>query len=144
MFSHAKGPFLEFLRNLTPQSLLLSIALIMGSKLNLARFDFGNTMGTLPFILSMLTFFAAAIANISMLIEGLCRSISDIDSKLKCSNLKGVKWQREAIRLLYEKKKTLFYELLVVVLVVQVGCFVVLYSSMQAAIKFYFNIHGCR
>ena len=140
-FNHAKGPFLEFLRNLTPQSLFLSISLIMGSNPNFARFDFGNTI---LWILPMLIFFAAAIANISMLIEGLCRSISDIDSKLKISNLKGIKWQQEAIRLLCREKKNLFLELFVAVLVIQVGYCAVFYLSMQTAIKFYFNIHGCR
>ncbi len=143
-FNHARGPFLEFLRNLTPQSLLLSIAFIMGSKFDFARFDFGNTVGMLPLILVIVTFLVAAIANIFMFIEGSCRSISDIDSELKPLHLKGVEWQREALHLLFKKKKSLFYEVLGAVLVVQVGYCVVFYSSIQAAIKFYSNIHGCR
>jgi hypothetical protein len=54
--------FLAFLRNLTPQILLLSVAIIESLELDINKFDFSNILNTLPFILVMVIFFAAVIA----------------------------------------------------------------------------------
>ncbi|MCX7131062.1 hypothetical protein [Aeromonas sp.] len=145
IFSYARGPFLEFLRNLTPQILLLSIAIIMGTKLDLTKFDLSNTWNTMPFILVMCTFFAAAIANIFMFIEGSCRSIEEIDEqskRLHSAGVKGLAHLKELGVLLFKKSKMLFFEVAVALLLVQVGFLAVFISSIQAATNLYIVIHG--
>ena len=145
IFSYARGPFLEFLRNLTPQILLFSIAIIMGSKLDLTKFDLGNTWNTLPFIFVMGTFFAAAVANMFMFIEGSCRSIADIDDeskRLHSEGIKGLAHLKELGALLFKRSKVLFFEVAVALLVVQVGFLAVIVTSIQAATNLYITIHG--
>jgi len=145
IFSYARGPFLEFLRNLTPQILLLSIAIIMGTKLDLTKFDLSNTWNTMPFILVMGTFFAAVIANMFMFIEGSCRSIEEIDEqskRLHSEGIKGLAHLKELVVLLFKKSKVLFFEVTVALLIVQVGFLAVYISSIQAAINLYNAIHG--
>lgn len=145
IFSYARGPFLEFLRNLTPQILLLSIAIIMGTKFDLTKFDLGNTWNTMPFILVMGTFFAAAIANMFMFIEGSCRSIEEIDEqskRLHSEGIKGLAHLKELGVLLFKKSKVLFFEVAVALLIVQVGFLAVFISSIQAATNLYIAIHG--
>ena len=145
IFSYARGPFLEFLRNLTPQILLFSIAVIMGTKLDLTKFDFSNTWNTMPFILVMGTFFAAAIANMFMFIEGSCRSIEEIDEqskRLHSEGIKGFAHLKGLGVLLFKKSKVLFFEVAVALLIVQVGFLAVFISSIQAATNLYIVIHG--
>lgn len=145
IFSYARGPFLEFLRNLTPQILLLSIAIIMGAKLDLTKFDLSNTWSTMLFITVIGTFFAAAIANMFMFIEGSCRSIEEIDEKskrLQSDGIKGVAHIKELGVQLFKKSKVLFFEVAVVMLIVQVGFLAVTISSIQAATNLYIVIHG--
>lgn len=147
VFSYARGPFLEFLRNLTPQILLFSIAIVMSTKLDLSRFDFSNTWNTLPFILVMATFFAAVMANMFMFIEGSCRSISDIDEESKRLHAEGVKGPAHLKKLgamLFKKNKKLFFEMLVALFIVQVGFLAVFITSIQAATNLYITIHGGR
>ena len=145
IFSYARGPFLEFLRNLTPQILLLSIAIIMGTKLDFTKFDLSNTWNTMPFILVVGTFFAAAIANMSMFIEGSCRSIEEIDEqskRLHSEGVKGLAHLKKLGTLLFKKSKVLFFEVVVALLIVQVGFLAVFISSIQAATNLYIVIHG--
>lgn len=145
IFSYARGPFLEFLRNLTPQILLFSIAIIMSSKLDLSTFDFGNIWNSLPFFLVVATSFAAAIANMFMFIEGSCRSFADIDDESKRLHSAGIKGGAHLKALgvmLYKKSKLLFVEVMVVFLIVQVGFLAVFVTSIQAATNLYIVIHG--
>ena len=145
IFSYARGPFLEFLRNLTPQILLLSIAIIMGTKFDPTKFDLSNTWNTMPFILVIGTFFAAAIANMLMFIEGSCRSIEEIDEqskRLHSDGIKGLAHLKKLGVLLFKKSKVLFFEVAVALLIVQVGFLAVFISSIQAATNLYIVIHG--
>lgn len=145
IFSYARAPFLEFLRNLTPQVMLFSIAIVLGSKLDLSIFDFGNTWNTIPFLVVMATFFAAAIANMFMFMEGACRSFSDIDAESKRLHGEGITGARHLKALglmLFRKSKILFAELLLVMAIIQVGFLVVFIASIQAATNLFIAMHG--
>lgn len=43
LLNAGRATFLEFLRNLTPQALILSIAIIAGMKLDFTRINLSNT-----------------------------------------------------------------------------------------------------
>lgn len=147
IFSYARSPFLEFLRNLTPQILLLSIAVIMGSKLDLNKFDISNTWNSLPFILVMGTFFAAAIANMFMFMEGSCRALTDIDEESKRlfrEGFKGLSHLKQLGKMLFKKSKWLFFEVAVSMLVIQVGFVAVFITTIQTATNLYKVMHGIR
>lgn len=67
----ARPHFLNFLRNLTPQVFLASMALITGSKLNFLKVDFENFGPTFAFFSFIFLFLYAAYANISTFFEEL-------------------------------------------------------------------------
>lgn len=68
---HAREPFLNFARNLTPQILLGTLAWVMLSKLDLRRFDLSNWPLTCGFYV-LLTLFAYSIyANTTLFLRGL-------------------------------------------------------------------------
>jgi len=143
-FGNARAHFLEFLRNLTPQILLFSIAAILGSKLDIDKFDLRNTFGSLPFLVVMSTFFAAAFANITMFIEKSCTSITCIDEeakRLKADGVKGCCYWKGLFAMVWQNNKIFFVEIVLAFIVVQVGFSVVLVSSMPAAINIYKVIH---
>jgi hypothetical protein len=56
---------LEFLRNLTPQILLLSVAFVLGSKLDITKFQFTlqGVKNAWPFVSVLLVLFVAFFAN---------------------------------------------------------------------------------
>lgn len=62
--------FLEFLRNLTPQILLLAFGLTLWVRLDFHHFDFRNWFNTVVFYACALTFLLAISANIIQFIEG--------------------------------------------------------------------------
>lgn len=144
IFTTAKGPFLEFLRNLTPQILLFSIAIVLATKLDLNRWDLNNKLNTVPFILVLIVFFSAAIANLLMFFENSCRSLDWLDKESRELLSKGIKrWAYVKIisRRILEDGKMFFLELLIAMLVVQVGLAVVFVGSIQAASNLYTAIH---
>ena len=62
---------LEFLRNLTPQILFVTIAVVSAAKLDLNEWDFtlAGILRTAPFAICLAIFFIAAITNIYNFIE---------------------------------------------------------------------------
>ena len=63
LFDRARPHYLEYLRNLTPQTLLFAFVLISGSKLNFREFDISNWHATSAFYLLLFAFFLAVYAN---------------------------------------------------------------------------------
>lgn len=144
IFTTAKGAFLEFLRNLTPQVLLLSIALVYATNLDLNRFDFSNFKGTLPFILVMAVFLSAAVANMLNFVENSIVSLDGVDEKSKALHGEGIKgWKH--IKALFThlcgKGKLFIAEVLITILIVQVGFLVVTITSIQSATNLYLMIN---
>jgi hypothetical protein len=72
---HARGPYLNFLRNLTPQVLIASLAWVLASKLNFAKFDLANFVPTFGFFAFLLLFGYAAYSNISLFLSDLFPSL---------------------------------------------------------------------
>lgn len=145
LLTTGKGAFLEFLRNLTPQILLFSIAIVMASKLDLNKFDLSNFWGTLPFLMVIGVFLCAAIANMLMFFEKSCESLDWVNDESKRLHIDGIKgWSHiEALaKILIARNKALFLELLIAGLVVQVGFVVVFFTSIQGATSLYHAIHG--
>lgn len=65
----ARGPFLNFLRNLTPQVLLATLAWIVATKIDLGRMDADNAFLVLSFITFFGAFLAAFAANSTLLYD---------------------------------------------------------------------------
>lgn len=140
-----KGPFLEFLRNLTPQILLFSVALVLTVKLDLNKVDLENWRATLPFLAMISIFVCAAMANVLNFIEASCRSFSPIDEeskRLKKEGITGFRHFNIIWKMLWKKSKWAIVEMLIAIFVVQVGWGAVIVASITSAAKLYMTMHG--
>lgn len=147
ILSKLKEPFLEFLRNLTPQILLLSIALVQSTKLDLKKFDVTNFWGTLPFLLVIAVFIAAMLANMFVFMEKSVKSIQVVDSRsqeLHAQNIKGTQHLSELFKTLWSVKKALAIELIAVALVIEIGMSAVFIGAIPAASTLYEVTHSSK
>jgi len=69
ILKEGRGAFLEFLRNLTPQILFLSLGIVVGTKLNPDEFDLKNWPQTLIFLSFLAMTIFSAIANVTLFID---------------------------------------------------------------------------
>jgi hypothetical protein len=58
-----RDPYLNFLRNLTPQAFLASMAWVLAARINFTRIDFSGLRETLGFYILLISFSAATYAN---------------------------------------------------------------------------------
>jgi hypothetical protein len=58
-----RDPYLNFLRNLTPQAFLASMAWALAARINFTRIDFSGLRETLGFYILLISFSAATYAN---------------------------------------------------------------------------------
>jgi hypothetical protein len=138
LFGETRAAFLEFLRNLTPQILLFSIALIMATRLDLRSFSFApdDVVRALPFSLVMFMFLAAVTANTSLFIEKAATSAKWADAKsieLREQGIRGAELQAKLLKALWKENKKAFAEVLLLLLIVQVGLVAVLLMSIPTA-----------
>ncbi|MCV4288641.1 hypothetical protein OH708_12045 [Pseudomonas capsici] len=90
-FGTNRKALLEFLRNLTPQVLFLTLALILTTNLDLKKFDISieGFKRTAPFLSCLLVFIGAFLANMTQFID------SALISPLKLKKLADVITRRE-------------------------------------------------
>ena len=145
ILTSGKEHYLGFLRNLTPQILLLSIAIVMATELDINRWEPSNWRASLPYLFVITTFVLAAVANIFDFIEKTCTSFASIDTELQAMKKCDATWSKRfktMLSLLWTKSKFAFIEALIAVAIVQVGFGVVIVGSIPAAATLYTTIHG--
>ena len=128
----------NFLRNLTPQVLLLYSALVLSTKLDFKRFDLDNWQVTLAFFILLVAFGVAAWINSS----NLYRSITDrlekwqlkIGKKLDRHEITGRR-RRSAARLyaVLKKKRVEFLEFMLVIFFLQTALAIVVAQAILSA-----------
>ena len=131
--------FLEFLRNLTPQVLFLTIALISGSKLDLTKFDFSGSgfWNAFPFAMCLMVFFGAAIANIGLFIENAVTSNPALDrevEEIKSTTISA--WKRTWLCLCaaWKHNKPAFVQIILALAICEIAFVVVFVIAIQGAI----------
>ena len=140
-----KKPFLEFLRNLTPQILLLTIALLVGVKIDFTSFDFDNTIPTATFYIVLGVFLMSFYANSALLIESCLESIKWLprfELELKVKGVKGFQWVFAVCAQLWKRQKLFVIELTISILVVQVGMVAVLFSAITGSSSIFKQLGG--
>lgn len=140
-----RGPFLEFLRNLTPQAVLLSFALVTGYKLQPTCCHPENAKQTAIFFCFLAIWLAAAWGNSSLFIEKYLISVKRIDRASKLLIRLGVTGFRNLGALLayaWRKQRTVFVEAVVVFVVVEFGLVVVAMSAISSATALLKLLHG--
>lgn len=131
--------FLEFLRNLTPQVLLLVASLSMWVRLDFTQFDLSNWPSTLIFYACLLTLVLAVIANMVQFIEAyFAATMGHIDDRM--ARVKR-RLHTPKLRLLYlirylrQFKWTVVANIVVTTLVIEAGVMAAVTLGMQQAIQ---------
>lgn len=136
IFKSGRAPYLDFLRNLTPQAVILSVALIAGRNLEATCCYPENFKQTIIFLCFLCMWIAAVWANSSIFIEKYLVSVERLNRAAKTlrklgfkgfSNFKGVaihSWRNE---------RMIFVEALVVFAIVEFGLVTVVFSAVSTA-----------
>lgn len=137
-FGEGKKAFLEFLRNLTPQILFLSLAFIWAMKLDLNKFNFSpeGFKNAAPLVMFLLVFFGAAIANIGLFIDTAVKSTPALDEKVQEIKSKPIKpWQRtwHLVQSAWKYNKPAFFQILLVLIICETAMLVVFITAVQGA-----------
>lgn len=132
ILKEGRSAFLEFLRNLTPQILLLSLCFFMGKKLNFSKIDFGNFPPTFIFFIFLFLAILAGWANASIFMEKFVPLIR----VRRAMGLIGKKQsgKQARMRVTYAfKKKMVFLEGIFIIIIVEFGLAGVFISSVVTA-----------
>lgn len=137
LFNGGRAHYLEFLRNLTPQIILLSITLLIGAKLDFSRFDIGNWLPTTLFFFLFGSFALAFYANSTLFYErcfsNLIQWRLELFDSLNAQEIKG--WRRffEKLRALWKEKLVEALEVMVVIWFFQIAFAIVIVMSLHSA-----------
>ena len=83
LLKNGRAAFLDYLRNLTPQALLFTMAVLASNRLEPTCCYWENTGQTALFLFFMLIGFAAVWASASVFIENYLISLNPIDLESK-------------------------------------------------------------
>ena len=99
IFGYMRTSFLDYLRNLTPQILLFSTAVFMGTRLDFNKIDLSNWLMSLVFLSALVLFIASLLANAYVFTESF-KSLPEIDQLLKNIHLENVSRLRRTTKIL--------------------------------------------
>ncbi|MFJ4145447.1 hypothetical protein [Pseudomonas sp. NPDC089734] len=139
-FGNNRKALLEFLRNLTPQVLFLTLTLIFASKLDLNKYDlsYEGVMRTLPFLSCMLVFGGAFLANMTLFIDSMLTSppklkkLTDKITRQKKSFSNRIPMLAAAT---WRHNKLGYLEVALALAITQTAFIAVIYTAIQSALK---------
>lgn len=145
IFNEGRAPFLEFLRNLTPQAFILTFALIAGYRLEPTCCYPENTKQTAIFLYFLSIWLVAVWANSSLFIEKYLVSVKKINRASRLLIRTGVVGLRNLKALLkhtWRKQRSVFFEAIIVFFVVEFGFVVVILAAIGSANTFIKSLHS--
>lgn len=131
--------FLEYLRNLTPQALILSFVILLGTKV-----EFNNVTYEKTVLIGMLLVFIAiwslsTYANASLFFEqalGENKIINKYSSRIRATKIKSPYIVYLLVKHAWKQSKLYFVEVAFIITVLQGGVILVSYSAINAAAAF--------
>jgi len=136
LLGSGRSAFLEFLRNLTPATLVTGIAIVLWSGLDFRRIDLSNWQVTLAFYGCASTAILAFFANISAFLDaafsvplGLDRAIR----RLRRRGHSGGVLLHAYLVLIWRAKPVVFLEAVIAILIVYACLMVGALSALSAA-----------
>ncbi|WP_157043413.1 hypothetical protein [Paraglaciecola sp. T6c] len=133
-----KRAYLDFLRNLTPQTLLFSFVIITGRQLDFSKIDLSNTMPTVLFYTLLLSFIVAVYCNCSLLLNTLYPGKNEWVNRYyrRANKLNGSKFYNVYFVVLaaLRKRYIALLELLVVFFFLQITIAVVIVVALKSVL----------
>lgn len=141
----ARAPYLNFLRNLTPQVFLASLAWVMAAKLNFSRFDPSNFGQTFLFY-AFLTLFAYAVySNVTLFLSELFPTltpwIEQQEQELKSTGTPKIDVPLLLLKAVMRERRLEVLLVLPSILLLQVVLAGVFASSIVSALSFIHATH---
>jgi len=133
ILKEGRSAFLEFLRNLTPQILLLSLTIVVGNKLNPNEFDLKNWPQTLIFFSFLVMTLLSAIANVTLFIDKFSPLTEVFYNKHFAGPRPIFQWQR-FLRRTWEGKWVLI-EFTFIIILVEFSIVAMFLHAIFAALK---------
>lgn len=132
ILKEGRAAYLEFLRNLTPQILMLTLAFFLGQKIDFTQFDLAYTTPTLIFYSFLLIAIFAAYANATLFMEKYSPSLQVRRGVQKIIKTRVGK-QMWVMQLLYFRRRWIvLLEAMLLIFVVELaiaGAFIVALTS---------------
>ena len=133
LLKNGRAAFLDYLRNLTPQALLFTMAVLASNRLELTCCYWENAGQTALFLFFMLIGFAAVWANASVFIENYLISLNPIDlesKRLISEGVKGFAHFKALSAYAWREHRSFFWEVIVVAAIVEAGVVVPLFFAI--------------
>jgi hypothetical protein len=139
-FGHQRAAFLEFLRNLTPQILFLTVAFVTGSGLNLNvwQIDIQGVKNATPYFLSLAAFIGASVANVTLFIEKALTSSEALDIEIQRIKARQINIWAKLKALLFASwthNRGVFAQVALTLIVVQAGFLSVAFIAVQSTVS---------
>ena len=129
---------LDYLRNLTPQILLLSLALVLGTKLDLNHIVFTSTgaKNAAPYFLILATFFLAFLFNLFLFLERMIETSEKLELEARrAARVSEAYLFTNLIPLVWKNDKPLLAKIVLALFVVLGGSLAVFTSAIPAAVS---------
>jgi len=137
ILNEGRGSYLEFLRNLGPQVLIMVVAIISGVNYIPTCCYPENFWATFFIVCIWTTWTLAVIANVANFITNFTDSVVEFKDAHETTGI--TVWER--IKLLWSKRKSFFFELILVFLVAEVGMVAVVFTGISTAAGLLNNLH---
>ncbi|WP_099740559.1 hypothetical protein [Acidovorax sp. 62] len=136
IFNEGQRPLLEFLRNLTPQVLLATTALLLWANLDFSRFDFSNWLPTLAFFLCAGLFCLAFLANTNQFLDAILENLGLYARFARRQRAGGMSPRRAtfaAFGVMFRHRPTLLLDFIGTVVIVNMGLVAIAFAAFNAA-----------
>lgn len=128
--------FLDFLRNLSPQVLLLTIAAISSHKLTFTCCYASNAKLTFLAICFYFVWGAAVWANTSLFIKNClvpAKTFDDESRMLAYAGVRGWRNTRAVLVFAWKNERSIFLEILIIAVVVEIALVMVMLTAIASA-----------
>lgn len=137
LLNDGRNYYLEFLRNLTPQVMLFTIALLGMHKLDINRIDFGNFWATAITFFFLGSFILAFYANSTLFYENCFSDLrkwrSDLNKQLTEKNITGYKRLVAKLQAAWNERFIEYLEAFTVLFFFQFAFAAIIVMSVNAA-----------
>lgn len=136
IFKEGQRPLLEFLRNLTPQVLLGTTALLLWAHLDFSRIDLSNWLSTVAFYSSAALFCLAFLANMNQFLDAMLDNLGVYARYARRLRARGISPRRAThltFRAMFLHRPTLLADFIGTVVIVNVGLLAITFAALNAA-----------
>ncbi|HZY18634.1 MAG TPA: hypothetical protein VFE82_09135 [Ramlibacter sp.] len=136
LLNEGRRPLLDFLRNLTPQALLVSTAIVLADDLDFRRVDFGNWFQTGAVFLCAAFALLAFFANMDLFIDGLLDGLASYSRVARRLRRRGVAPRAATLatlRMIFRQRPTLFLDYVATVTLLNVAWVAIALAAISAS-----------